>query len=246
MERGMELVTLAKDVCRVKNKAILSQASGECRQAQCAYLKEHLFNTIIQETVLSSEQMELSLVGPLLSHSYRTPLAHQSKVEIVHKICDSLLQLWHKVNTVTKGLPAISDQSSNATSFQSQYNQLLMDTINSIQVLIDEHQLKEDFVERKYASSHNDAIVLKMNLLATEVLLMTYQQLQVMALKEIQASLAAVKKQLQNEISTASQMLAMYDSVGGSQFTNLAQEYQQLLAEIAHKQWALNELSTVK
>ncbi|XP_065914324.1 uncharacterized protein [Dysidea avara] len=224
MERGMELVTLAKDVCRVKNKAILSQASGECRQAQCAYLKEHLFNTIIQETVLSSE----------------------SKVEIVHKICDSLLQLWHKVNTVTKGLPAISDQSSNATSFQSQYNQLLMDTINSIQVLIDEHQLKEDFVERKYASSHNDAIVLKMNLLATEVLLMTYQQLQVMALKEIQASLAAVKKQLQNEISTASQMLAMYDSVGGSQFTNLAQEYQQLLAEIAHKQWALNELSTVK
>ena len=84
------------------------------------------------------------------------------------------------------------------------------------------------------------------SLLATEVLLMTYQQLQVMALKEIQASLAAVKKQLQNEISTASQMLAMYDSVGGSQFTNLAQEYQQLLAEIAHKQWALNELSTVK
>ena len=37
-----------------------------------------------------------------------------------------------------------------------------MDTINSIQVLIDEHQIKEDFVERKYASSHNDAIVLKM------------------------------------------------------------------------------------
>jgi len=75
---------------------------------------------------------------------------------------------------------------------------------------------------------------------------MTYQQLNVVALKEIQASLAAVKKQLQNEISTATQMLEMYDSVGGSQFTSLAQEYQQLLAEIAHKQWALNELSTAK
>jgi len=84
------------------------------------------------------------------------------------------------------------------------------------------------------------------SLLATEVLLMTYQQLQVMALKEIKASLDVVKKQLQNDISKASQTLAMYDSVGGTQFNNLAQEYQQLLREIGNKQWALNELSTVK
>ena len=73
---------------------------------------------------------------------------------------------------------------------------------------------------------------------------MTYQQLQVMALKEIKASLDVVKKQLQNDISKASQTLAMYDSVGGTQFNNLAQEYQQLLREIGNKQWALNELST--
>jgi len=84
------------------------------------------------------------------------------------------------------------------------------------------------------------------SLLATEVLLMTYQQLQVMALKEIQANLAVVKKQLQNDISKATQTLTMYDSVGGTQFNNLAHEYQQLLIEIGNKQWALNELSTVK
>ena len=76
---------------------------------------------------------------------------------------------------------------------------------------------------------------------------MTYQQLQVMALKEIKASLDVVKKQLQNhDISKASQTLVIYDSVGGTQFNNLAQEYQQLLREIGNKQWALNELSTVK
>ena len=66
------------------------------------------------------------------------------------------------------------------------------------------------------------------------------------ALKEIQASLISARRQLENELNTASQMLAMYDSAAGSEFTSLAQEYRQLLNEIALKQWALTELATSK
>lgn len=84
------------------------------------------------------------------------------------------------------------------------------------------------------------------SLLANEVLLLTYQRLQVLALKEIQTILVSARSQLQIELNTASQMLAMYDSAAGSEFSSLAQEYRQVLAEITHKQWALSELATSK
>jgi len=79
-----------------------------------------------------------------------------------------------------------------------------------------------------------------------QVLLLTYQHLQVLALKEIQTCLISAKKQIQNELDTASQTLAMYDNTAGSEFSNLAQEYRKISAEIANKQWALNELATSK
>ena len=76
--------------------------------------------------------------------------------------------------------------------------------------------------------------------------MLTYQHLQVLALKEIQMSLVTARSQLQNELNTASQMLAMYDSAAGSEFSSLAQEYRQILSEIMNKQWALSELATSK
>ena len=78
------------------------------------------------------------------------------------------------------------------------------------------------------------------------MLLLTYQRLQVLALKQIQTILVSARSQLQSELNTASQMLAMYDSAAGSEFSNLAQEYRQTLAEITHKQWVLSELATSK
>ena len=186
--------------------------------------------------------------------------------------------------TVTKdlSLPMTSPQTTDTTSPWSQYDQvymslchqfiscvhflqLLVSTITSIQVLIDEHLLKEDPTERKYTNCHADAIHLKIklvtddgavifyksilllhSLLTNEVLLLTYQRLQILALKEIHTNLISARSQLQNELSTASQMLAMYDSAAGSEFSSLAQEYRQILAEIRNKQWALRELPTSK
>ena len=141
---------------------------------------------------------------------------------------------------------------------------MLVSTITSIQILIDDHLLKEDSTERKYTTSHADAVHLKIklvavfkcyinwclisaySLLANEILLLTYQRLQVLALKEIQTILVSARSQLQSELNKASQMLAMYDSAAGSEFSSLAQEYRQILAEITHKQWALSELATSK
>lgn len=67
-----------------------------------------------------------------------------------------------------------------------------------------------------------------------------------LALKEIQMSLVTARSQLENELNTASQMLAMYDSAAGSEFSSLAQEYRQILSEIMNKRWALSELATSK
>lgn len=191
--------------------------------------------------------MELPLLAVPVYHS---SILKKDKIAIAQKISQNIIRAWHKVQQVSKDLSSpvttADPPAVDTTTPWLQYNQLLISTITSIQVLIDEHLLKEDSTERKYNINHADAIHLKINLLANEVLLLTYQHLQVLALKEIQMSLVTARSQLENELNTASQMLAMYDSAAGSEFSSLAQEYRQILSEIMNKRWALSELATSK
>jgi len=72
---------------------------------------------------------------------------------------------------------------------------------------------------------------------------MTHQQLNVVALKEIQSKFSC------GQDSVAEQDQYSYPDVGNVRqcgWVTVHQSSSGVLAEIAHKQWALNELSTVK
>lgn len=244
-EESRSTIALVKETSKEVCVAFVSEAKSECREERRACLQKQLLNKMLQEVVISNK-VELPLFAVPLYHS---SILKEDKHTIAQKVSQNIIQAWHKIQQVTKDLPhptTDDTQPTNTTSPWSQYDQLLVSTITSIQVLIDEHLLKEDPTERKYTNHHADAIHLKINLLANEVLLLTYQHLQVLALKEIHKDLISARSQLQNELNTASQMLAMYNGAGGSEFSSLAQEYHQTLAEITHKQWALSELATSK
>jgi len=114
-----------------------------------------------------------------------------------------------------------------------------------LRTILEEHKLQ---VEQRYNAATSDWLLsrvqnylLKLQALRSEYLSQTYTHSTVPALQRIRGILAEAVEQTQTKFELTSQQLLEYKNVSTG-FSELANEYRSLLAQIKERQWALSEL----
>jgi len=214
---------------------------------QSDYLKVNLspeFHKVLRESMeerLFEEAKSLYLA--LNQHSEpetRRSLLHPHLVRLHDKISDIVAIV--KQNRVE--LQVINSELSEAISKQ---RSVLVETKNKLDVLINKFytgsKLESTSVQVQYTRAKCENIRLKLMNLEMEIKNATYTKDAVKALRKVKTDLTSRLDRTEKELEGLENTLEQYRMVG-PEFTDIVQEYSNILKLVQDKKWALQELSS--